>query len=197
MNRYEKGQIYKVVDIGYNMCYIGSMCQSLSKRFYKHKEKYYQYTKGKADCNRRVNIIFDRYGIENCKIELLQDFPCQSRNELLRQEGEHIRNNDCVNKIVSGRTNEEWRKDNYEHYINQKRQNWNETKDEQNRKKREFAKNNPDIIKQRSQDNYEKFKDKLLERHLCGCGKYYTQCHKKRHEQTKKHQDWLKQQEQE
>ena len=78
------------------------------------------------------------------------------------------------------------RKDNYEHYINQKRQNWNETKDEQNRKKREFAKNNPDIIKQRSQDNYEKFKDKLLERHLCGCGKYYTQCHKKRHEQNKK-----------
>ena len=161
MNRYEKGQIYKVVDIGYNMCYIGSTCQSLSKRFYKHKEKYYQYTEGKADCNRIVNIIFDRYGIENCKIELLQDFPCQSRNELLRQEGEHIRNNDCVNKIVSGRTNEEWRKDNYEHYINQKRQNWNETKDEQNRKKREFAKNNPDIIKQRSQDNYEKFKDKL------------------------------------
>jgi len=38
MNRYEKGQIYKVVDIGYNMCYIGSTCQSLSKRFYKHKE---------------------------------------------------------------------------------------------------------------------------------------------------------------
>jgi len=135
MNRYEKGQIYKVVDIGYNMCYIGSTCQSLSKRFYKHKENYYQYTKGKADCNRRVNIIFDKYGIENCKIELIQDFPCQSRNELLKQEGEHIRNNDCVNKIVSGRTNQEWREDNYEHYINKKRQLWNRTKDEQNKKR--------------------------------------------------------------
>ena len=92
------------------------------------KKKYYQYTKGKADCNRRVNIIFDKYGIENCKIELIQDFPCQSRNELLKQEGEHIRNNDCVNKIVSGRTNQEWREDNYEHYINKKRQLWNRTK---------------------------------------------------------------------
>ena len=135
MNRYEKGQIYKVVDIGYNMCYIGSTCQPLSKRFSKHKETYNQYTKGKADCNRRVNTIFDKYGIENCKIELLHNFPCQSRNELLKQEGEHIRNNDCVNKIVSGRTNEEWIADNYEYYINQKRQYWNETKDEQNKKR--------------------------------------------------------------
>jgi hypothetical protein len=34
--------------------------------------------------------------------------------ELERREGEHIRNNNCINKMVSGRTQKEWREDNKE-----------------------------------------------------------------------------------
>ena len=32
MNRYEHGQIYKIVDAGFNVCYIGSTTEPLSKR---------------------------------------------------------------------------------------------------------------------------------------------------------------------
>ena len=33
MNRYENGKIYKITDVGYNKCYIGSTCESLSKKW--------------------------------------------------------------------------------------------------------------------------------------------------------------------
>ena len=41
---------------------------------------------------------------------------------------------------------------------------------------------------------YEKIKEKLSEKHLCECGKLYTFGHKKRHEKSQKHQNYLKQQ---
>ena len=47
MNRYENGKIYKLVDVGYNKCYIGSTCESLSKRMERHRKQYKEYSKGK------------------------------------------------------------------------------------------------------------------------------------------------------
>ena len=66
-------------------------------------------------------------------IELIEDFPCNSKKELNRREGQHIRNNDCVNKNIAGRTKKEWNLDN---------------KDETNRKRREYraAKKSKDQI---------------------------------------------------
>ena len=51
--------------------------------------------------------LFNEYGVENCKIELLEYFPCDTLQELERREGEHIRNNESVNKVVAGRTKQE------------------------------------------------------------------------------------------
>ena len=39
MNRYEKGKNYQIVDVGFNKCYIGSTCESLSKRMERHRSK--------------------------------------------------------------------------------------------------------------------------------------------------------------
>ena len=36
----QNAKIYKVVDIGYNKCYIGSTCSSLDLRMEKHISKY-------------------------------------------------------------------------------------------------------------------------------------------------------------
>jgi hypothetical protein len=44
---------------------------------------------------------------EDAYIELIEDFPCNSKKELHRQEGVYIRNNDCVNKCIAGRPKEE------------------------------------------------------------------------------------------
>ena len=44
MNRYENGKIYKITDVGYNKCYIGSTCENLSKRMERHRKQYKEYT---------------------------------------------------------------------------------------------------------------------------------------------------------
>ena len=35
MDKYQNGQIYTIVDVGFNKCYIGSTCEGISKRFSK------------------------------------------------------------------------------------------------------------------------------------------------------------------
>jgi hypothetical protein len=39
-----------------------------------------------------VYVIFDEFGVENRKIELVELFPCASKMELERKEGECIKN---------------------------------------------------------------------------------------------------------
>ena len=43
-------------------------------------------------------LLFDEFGVENCKIEWVENYPCNSKKELEAREGEHQRNTDCVNK---------------------------------------------------------------------------------------------------
>ena len=47
MNRYEKGQIYKIVSPAFKQCYIGSTCEELSQRMARHRYHYTAYLKGK------------------------------------------------------------------------------------------------------------------------------------------------------
>ena len=47
VNRYENGNIYKITDVGYNKCYIGSTCESLSKRMERNRKQYKEYIKGR------------------------------------------------------------------------------------------------------------------------------------------------------
>ena len=164
MNRYEKGKIYEIVDVGYTMTYIGSTCEPLCNRFAKHKQKYKQYTNNKADCDRRVNRIFDEYGVENCKIELIESFPCHTREELLRQEGKHIRENDCVNKIVSGRTQKEYWDEHREHILQRKKEYWYENHDYVCYPRKIHDDLNREKMNERAKGYYQKRNDRILEK---------------------------------
>ena len=107
-NKYKNGKNYQIVDIGYNRCYIGSTIQPLSKRYEHHRHTY----KAKSSC--RSSQLFKEFGIDNCKIELLENYPCNSKEELNAREGYYIRITDCVNKYVMGRTKAEGDKIYYE-----------------------------------------------------------------------------------
>ena len=96
--KFQNAKIYKVVDIGYNKCYLGSTCSSLDLRMEKHISKYKQFIKGKIKDKVSIYDLFNAYGVENCKIELIEYYPCDTRFELRLREGEHIKNNECVNK---------------------------------------------------------------------------------------------------
>ena len=64
-NKYQNGKIYKIVDIGYNKCYIGSTIESLSQRLARHNSKYKQYLKGRIYLTTSF-LLFEEYGFNNC-----------------------------------------------------------------------------------------------------------------------------------
>ena len=57
-------------------------------------------------------MLFEKHGVENCKIELIETFPCSSKSELESREGHHQPRNECVNKNVARRSPKQYRRDN-------------------------------------------------------------------------------------
>ena len=110
---YSKGQIYKIWDNAFTKCYIGSSVQPLCKRFQKHKSDYKKYLNGACHYV-SVFELFSEFGVENCKIIWEEDYPCYSKKELEKREGEIQKTNDCVNKVIAGRSSKERYEDNKE-----------------------------------------------------------------------------------
>ena len=154
-NMYEHGKIYKIVDAGYNMCYYGSTVQSLANRMAGHRADYIQYKNNNKKHIASVAKIFDEYGIENCKIELVELFPCTNKMELHKKEGEYIRNNACVNKLIAGRTDQEYKADNKEKLLAYARAYHNANRDKLNENRKVWEANHKDERKE-----YKKTKDK-------------------------------------
>ena len=96
-NKYSTAKIYKVVDNAYTLCYYGSTTVQLSKRMNQHREAYKLFGEGKG-YRASMFDIFDAHGVDNCKIELVEECPCESKEQLRKREGFYIQNNECVNK---------------------------------------------------------------------------------------------------
>ena len=67
-NKFQNAKIYKITDIGYNKCYIGSTCEELSQRMARHRRKYKSFLSGGKEGHIRSFDLFNEYGVENCKI---------------------------------------------------------------------------------------------------------------------------------
>jgi hypothetical protein len=137
---YQRAKIYKITDLAYTECYYGSTCQPLSKRMGSHRSNYKLYKEDKYTFTSSY-ILFDKYGVENCKIELVEDYECKTREELHQQEGFYIRNNPCVNKLVAGRTKKEYKKeydqDNKEKILEQSKEYYQANKEKIREKRKE------------------------------------------------------------
>jgi len=105
---YQSAKIYKIQS-GDDV-YYGSTTQSLGQRMAKHRN---QHKNGKGSS---ATLLFNKYGIDNCTIELVEEFPCNSIEELTKREGTYIRNNKCINKNIAGRTIKEYYVDNINKY---------------------------------------------------------------------------------
>jgi hypothetical protein len=102
MPDYKLGKIYRLY-VG-DLTYIGATTQPmLSLRLGQHKTAYKRWGNG----GRTYITSFDLFKIGTPKIELLELFPCGSKDELHAREGYHQRLNVCVNKKIAGQTREE------------------------------------------------------------------------------------------
>lgn len=200
-NRYSRGKIYKIEPLNGEDgdIYIGSTTENyLSRRLQGHKSQYKFLSKGKKTSNVRSSKLFDKYGAENCKIYLIENFPCESKNELLAREGYYIKSMKCVNKnVAQGITADDDYKRNY--YIANSQQILEKYAYDYANKNKEiilqrcsdYRKNNPD--KRRiTNANYRKFNADKIKTHAsklvtCECGAQYALGHKSRHFQSQKH----------
>lgn len=105
MPDYKQSKIYKIESKIKNLVYYGSTTSELNVRMRKHKYD----TKKRTTCTSKLVMVHP-----DAIISLVENFPCESRKELHRREGHFIRHNECVNKMIPGRTGKEWRKDNKE-----------------------------------------------------------------------------------
>ena len=106
INEYQKGKIYKLLNAVNDEVYVSSTCQKyLSKRMGKHKE----------DASKHATPIYNlmnNLGYDKFYIELLEYYPCDSKDELTAREGYWIRQIGTINRRTEGRTKKEYSSEN-------------------------------------------------------------------------------------
>jgi hypothetical protein len=140
-----KGIIYKITCNETGDVYYGSTTQSLNKRLSLHKSGYKRWKEGKSKLVTSYNII-DR---GNYSYSLIETVECEDKRQLEQRERYYIENNECINKVVVGRTSKEYHKEWYE--------NNKETMKECNK---EYYKTNKEAIIEQQKAYYEANKDK-------------------------------------
>ncbi len=153
MVNYQNAKIYKLVSNSTDKVYIGSTCQSLTKRKAKHKDDYKRYLQGKC----RYITSFQLVELGDIDIVLLENYSCNSQEELHKKERFYIEGNNCVNKCIPTRTYKEYNDANKE-------------------KAKEYR------LK-----NLEKIKKQKGELFTCSCGKRIAFGGKARHNRSLKH----------
>ncbi len=174
MPDYQDSKIYKIVNYENDDIYIGSTCEpTLARRLAKHVGNYKSYLNGKGNYVTSFKII----ETGNYDIQLIELYPCNSKMELHAREGYWIKQMDCVNKAIPGRTNKEYREDNKD-IIREKNKEYREENQEKiAEKKKAYREDNKEIISARKN-----------KKEQCICGITFTHRHKARHMRTKKHQ---------
>ena len=182
ISKYDSGKIYKIVNNQNSDIYVGSTTMELEQRMIKHK----------CDAKQRPNLskfytYMNEIGINNFDIELLEEYPCETKEELLIREGELIKKFGNLNQRIEGRTEEDkkeygrqWKQNNRDR-INQQR---NERRKENPEKTREEYKKHGALYRERHRD---RLNEKASTKIDCECGGKYTLSHKAEHMNSKKH----------
>ena len=212
---YSKGKIYKIEALNGESddIYIGSTTKEyLSQRLATHRNGYNTWLKGKRDKVTSFEL-FDKYGIDNCIIVLLETVNASSLDELHAREAHYIKSLKCVNKMIPLRTIKEWYIDNKE-TVNQKNKEWKHSnkelikeqdkeyrlknKERIKQKCKEYNDKNKERFKQQDKEWYDINKDIINEaRKLkieCVCGSIHRKADLSKHIKTIKHQTFIQQQ---
>ena len=161
MPDYQKGKIYRIISPSKNLVYYGSTVQTLNQRLAEHIKhcKYYNdvnYEKTKKYCKSYIVLECEDY-----KIELVEEYPCNNRQQLLRKEGEYMKNNACVNTSIAGRTDKEYYDDNRQKFIQKAKDWYEENKQQKSDYDKKYRKDNAEKKAEQAKIYQAKNKDKL------------------------------------
>jgi hypothetical protein len=180
MANFQNGKIYKIVDLTTNEIYIGSTIkETLSHRLAQHTSNYRQFLDGNYHFVTSFNILKNN----NYQIELLELYPCETRDELNSREGFYIKNNSCINKNIAGRTKKEYYEQNKEEILENNKEYQQKNKQELAEKSKEYRKQNKEQIAEKSKEYQQQNKEHIAENQK----KYYEQNKK---QLSKLHKDY-------
>jgi len=121
-------------------------------------------------------------------IDLVEVVEFDTRDQLNAVESKHIRANDCVNKIVPGRTDKQYRMDNRDNIIERDAKYHKNNRETRLKKMSEYRAANAEHIKEYTCQYNAAHAEHIKEKHNCDCGGQFTTRHKTRHMSTAKHQ---------
>ena len=145
MPDYKNGKIYCIRVNDSDKIYIGSTVNSLCRRMTGHRDTFKKWKDG----NWSYCSSYELFLIGTPYIELIEIYPCNSKEELHKREGEIIRNTvNCVNKSIPSRTYKEWYEAN-KSILSEKAKLYREAhKEEISLMNKEYRENNKDKIKE-------------------------------------------------
>lgn len=162
MSKYENAKIYKMISPN-GLIYIGSTTQTLAQRKASHKRKYKNFLLNKKDYTSSF-LLFEE-DENNIDIVLLENYSCNSKEELHKKEREYIDLYECVNLRIPSRP--------FKEYLG------------------EYYLKNKEKIKENNKKAYERNIEKLKKINYCDCGGKYTHSHYNRHLKTKRHINYV------
>jgi hypothetical protein len=176
MVNYANGKIYQVMAKHGGDVYVGSTTKEyLSQRMDGHRGQYKRWKNDKSN-NVTVFGIFEKYGVENCCIVLLELVNATNIDELMARERHWIQSTPCVNKNIPGRTRAQYKVDNREQILSY---------DAQYR-----VDNREQVLAYQAQyqaDNRELLNLKQSEKVQCNCGCSVRRSGMSDHRKTQKH----------
>jgi hypothetical protein len=158
INKYQNGKIYKIWNDTNDEIYVGSTHDTLSRRMTKHRAS------AKVAISRRIYQTMNELGIEHFRIELVENFPCKSKEELNAREGYWIRLIGTLNSVIAGRTKKEYKTDNAEKIKYQSKEYYEKNKEKIDEACKEYYNEHKTIILEYHQQHYEQNKEIVQER---------------------------------
>ena len=108
MRDYQRGKIYRIKCHETGKQYIGSTtCRLLCQRLSSHYESFLKHQRGYGS----YTISFEILKGGKFSIYLLEKFPCSCKDELIQRESHYVETMECVNKVVPGRSKQEYNRD--------------------------------------------------------------------------------------
>jgi hypothetical protein len=186
-NKYLNAKIYKIIDKSNNNVYIGSTIKTLKQRLSCHEGHYQMYVNGKYTYVSSFEILQNN----NYCIELIEAYPCESKEELEKKEGFVIKSIECVNKRIAGQIKDmvEYQKQYREQHKKIILENAKQYREQHKKEIIEYEKQ----YKETNKLKIKEYKKQYREQHKNEMKQYYEQHRKEIEEYQKQYREQHKQ----
>lgn len=157
-NKYSRGKVYKLTNTTDNHIYIGSTCSTLTKRLQNHKDK------SKTRTSKVYTHLSD-IGWENVHIELLEEYSCDNKFQLLERERKHITElKPSLNTKIPTQTWKERYDANRDEILHKQKEYRDNNPDKVSAQRSRYREENKEMLKQKAKDyriaNLDEMRDK-------------------------------------